>query len=266
MAYVTLGSNTFFPPKEVFPKAKEAALKALEIDPNLDEAHIVLAAELMWYEFDFSGAEKEFKTAIDLNPRNPDAHHWYAYSLVYSGQVEEAIKEMLLARDLDPLAPRKNADLGDIFFLARDYPRALEELKKSIELFPEHSGNYLRIVYVYLQMGKYKEAIESLLPFASQQDFVPRLAYAYALSGEKKKAQEILGKILRDRDQQYFSAVQIAEVYVALGDKKQAFDWLEKAFAEVDCYLCALKVLPQLDPIRSDPRFNELQKKIGLEK
>jgi len=178
MAYVTLGSNTFFPPKEVFPKAKEAALKALEIDPNLDEAHIVLAAELMWYEFDFSGAEKEFRTAIDLNARNPDTHHWHAWLLLYSGRMEEAIREMLLARDLDPLAPRKNADLGQIFYYARDYPRALEELKKSIELFPEHSGNYFRIANVYLRMGKYKEAIESLLPFARQQDFVPPLAYA----------------------------------------------------------------------------------------
>ena len=239
----------------------------MEIDPNLDEAHIVLAAELMWYEFDFSGAEKEFKTAIDLSPRNADTHHWHAWLLMYSGRMDEAIKEMLLARDLDPLAPRKNADLGEIFFFARDYPRAVAELKKSIELFPEHSGNYFRIAHVYLQMGKYKDAIESILPFVSRQDFIPTLAYAYALSGEKKKAQEILGNIIRDRGQQYFSAVEIAEVYVGLGDKKQAFYWLEKAFSESEAaMLDLLKVLPQLDPLRSDPRFTELLRKTGLEK
>ena len=265
-AYVTLGSNSFFPPKEVFPKAKEAALKALEIDPNLDEAHIVLGAVLNWYERDFSGSEREYRRAIVLNPSNADTHHWYAFLLIDLGRNEEAIKEILLARELDPLAPRKNADLGEIFFRARDYPRAVEELKKSIELFPEHSGNYLRIAHVYLQMGKYKDAIEAILPFARQQDFVATLAYAYALSGEKKKAQEILGNIIRDRDQQYFSCIEIAEVYVALGDKKQAFYWLGKALAEVDCSLCDLKVYPQLDPLRSDPRFTELLKKIGLEK
>jgi serine/threonine protein kinase/tetratricopeptide (TPR) repeat protein len=265
MAYVTLGTNLFSPSNEVFPRAKKAAQKALEIDPNLDEAHIVLAAELMWYEFDFPGAEKEFKTAIDLNPRNADAHHWHAFLSMYSGRKEEAIKEILLARDLDPFAPRKNTDLGQIFFLARDYPRAVEELKKSIELFPEHSSNYVRIAEVYLQMGEYKDAIESILPFAGQQDFVPTLAYAYALSGEKAKAQEILGNIIRDRNKQYYSAVQIATVYVALGDGNQAFYWLGKALAEVDIVLAALKVSPALDPLRSDPRFSELLRKAGFE-
>jgi tetratricopeptide (TPR) repeat protein len=156
--------------------------------------------------------------------------------------------------------------LGQIYFLARDYPRALEELKKSIELFPEHSSNYVRIAEVYLQMGKYKDAIESILPFAKKQDFVPTLAYVYAISGEISKAQEILGIIIRDRGQQYYSAVQIAAVYVALGDKNQAFYWLGKAVAEVDIILASLKVSPALDPLRSDPRFTELLRKVGFEK
>jgi tetratricopeptide (TPR) repeat protein len=133
-------------------------------------------------------------------------------------------------------------------------------------MFPEHQGNYWRIARVYLQIGKYKEAIESIVRFAKQQDFVPSLAYAYALSGEKEKAQEILDKVLRNLGQQYFPAVQVAEVYVAMGDKKQAFFWLEKAFAEVDFSLAYLRVLPELDPLRSDPRFIELLRKIGLEK
>jgi serine/threonine-protein kinase len=266
LAYVTLGSNGFFPSKEVFPKAKAAALKALEIDQDLDEAHVALGAVLHWYEFDFVGSEKEFRRAIDLNPGNGDAHHWYSWLLMNSGRSEEAIKEALLARDLDPFAPRKNADAAFMFYYTRDYPRAVEELKKSIEMFPEHQGNYWRIARVYLQIGKYKEAIESIVRFAKQQDFVPSLAYAYALSGEKEKAQEILDKVLRNLGQQYFPAVQVAEVYVAMGDKKQAFFWLEKAFAEVDFSLAYLRVLPELDPLRSDPRFIELLRKIGLEK
>lgn len=185
---------------------------------------------------------------------------------MYSGRTEEAIKEILLARDLDPFAPRKNTDVGQIFFLSGDYPRAVEELKKSIELFPEHSSNYVRIAEVYLQMGKYRDAIQSILPFAGQQDFVPTLAYAYALSGEKAKAQEILGNIIGNRGLKYFSAVQIARIYVGLGDKMQAFYWLGIALAEADIILAGLKVFPALDPLRSDPRFTELLRKVGLEK
>lgn len=266
MAYVTLGSNDFFPSIEVFPKAKAAALKALEIDPNLDEAHVALGAVLNWYERDFSGSEKEFRRAIELNPGNGDAHHWYAWLLLNLGRNKQAIKEMLLARDLDPLAPRKNADVGSIFYYARDYPRAVEELKKSIELFPEHTGNYIRIARVYCQTGNYKEAIESILPYAKQPEFGPMLAHAYAISGNKDKAQEILGNILKNLSQQYFSPSYIAEVYIALGDRKQAFFWLEKAFSEFGYNLGRLKVDPEFDPLRSDPRFTELLRKTGLEK
>jgi TolB-like protein/Tfp pilus assembly protein PilF len=266
MAYVTLGSNDFFPSKEVFPKAKAAALKALEIDPSLDEAHVVLGAVLNWYERDFSGSENEFRRVIELNPGNGDAHHWYAWLLLNLGRNKQAIKEMLLARDLDPLAPRKNADVGSIFYYARDYPRAVEELKKSIELFPEHTGNYIRIARVYCQTSQYKEAIESILPYAKQPEFGPILAYAYAISGNKDKAQEILGNILKNLSQQYFSPSYIAEVYIALGDRKQAFFWLEKAFSEFGYNLGRLKVDPEFDPLRSDPRFTELLRKTGLEK
>jgi len=266
MAYAALGSNDFFPSPEVFPRAKEAALKALEIDQDLDEAHVVLGEVLKWYERDFPGSEREFRRAIDLNPGNADAHHWYAALLMVQGRKKEAIKEVFLARDLDPLAPRKNADTGWFLFYLRDYPHAVDELIKSIELFPEHTGNYFRIARVYLQIGKYKEAIESILPYAKQPDFGPTLAYAYALSGNKAKAQEILGHILNNLGQQYYSPVQIAEIYVASGDKQQAFHWLEKALLESDYALTLLKVLPELDPLRSDPRFTELLKRAGLEK
>jgi tetratricopeptide (TPR) repeat protein len=115
-------------------------------------------------------------------------------------------------------------------------------------------------------MGKYKEAFESILHYAKQPELDPLLAYAYAISGNKDKAQEILGNILKNLDQQYFSPVSIAQIYVALGDRKQAFFWLEKAYSEFDYNLTILKVSPEFDPLRSDPRFTELLRKIGLEK
>ena len=266
LAYITLTTNEFARPKEVFPKAKEAAQKSLEIDPNLDEAHVAMGGELMWYERDFSGAEKEYVKAFDINPNNADAHHWYAWLLFYMDRSEEAIKQALLARNLGPLAPRINADTAFMFYYIRDYARAVEELKKSIEMFPEHEGNYWRIALVYLQIGKYREALESMVRFAGQQDFDPLLAYAYALSGEKDKAKEILSKILNNLGQQWYSHVRIAMIYTALEDKKQAFSWLEKALAENDMALPYLKVNPAFDPLRSDPRFIELLKRIGLEK
>jgi serine/threonine protein kinase/Tfp pilus assembly protein PilF len=266
LAYITLTTNEFARPKEVFPKAKEAAQKSLEIDPNLDEAHVAMGGELMWYERDFSGAAKEYAKAFDINPNNADAHHWYAWLLFFMDRSEEAIKEALLARDLGPLAPRINADTAFMFYYIRDYARAVEELKKSIAMFPEHEGNYWRIALVYLQIGKYREALESMARFAGQQDFDPLLAYAYALSGEKDKAKEILGKILNNLGQQWYSHVRIAMIYTALEDKKQAFSWLERALAESDMALPYLKVNPAFDPLRSDPRFTELLKRIGLEK
>jgi tetratricopeptide (TPR) repeat protein len=179
---------------------------------------------------------------------------------------EEAIKEALMARNLGPLAPRINADTAFMSYYIRDYARAVEELKKSIEMFPEHEGNYWRIALVYLQIGKYREALESMVRFAGQQDFDPLLAYAYALSGKKDRAKEILGKILNNLGQRWYSHVRIAMIYTALEDKKQAFSWLEKALAENDMALPYLKVNPAFDPLRSDPRFSELLKRIGLEK
>jgi TolB-like protein/Tfp pilus assembly protein PilF/tRNA A-37 threonylcarbamoyl transferase component Bud32 len=264
LAYDTLGSNDHARPREVFPKAKVAALKALVIDQELDEPHVALGGELMWYERDFSASEKEFKRAIEINPGNGDAHHWYAWLLMNTGRSEEAIREALLARDLDPFAPRISADTALMFYYARDYPRAVEELERSIEMFPEHLGNYWRIARVYLQMAKYKDAIESTIRIAEQPNYAPTVAYA--LSGEKDKAREILDKIFENLGKQWYSHVTIAEVYVALGDKEQAFSWLERAFAESDMGLPYLKILPELDPLRSDPRFTELLKRIGLEK
>jgi TolB-like protein/Tfp pilus assembly protein PilF len=266
MAYVALGANQHLPSSEAFPRAKEAVLKALEISQELDDAHVTLAGELFYFERDYSGSEREFKRAFELNPSNAEGHRFYAWLLMCTGRSEEAIKEMLLARDLDPLAPRNNADAGWIFYYARDYSRAVEELKRSIEIFPEHEGNYFRISRVYLQLGKYKEAIESIIHFSEQPYFMPTLAYAYALSGENDKGREMLNNILRNLDRQFFSPLEIAEVFVAMGDKKKAFIWLDKAFAEGDYAVNWLKILPEFDPLHSDPRFLGILRRMNFPK
>ena len=220
LAFVVLGTLEYFPSKEVFPKARENALKALAIDKDLDEAHVVLGAVLNWYERDFPGSDKEFKRAIEINPGNADAHHWYAFLLINLGRNEAAIEELLTARELDPLSPQKNADVGWGLFCTRDYVRAVVELKKSLEMFPEHAYNYRRIARVYFQLGKYGEAFESIQHIAGRPEAAPLLAYAYALSGRKDKAQEILDNISKDLGQQFFSPTTNSRSLCGLGRQR----------------------------------------------
>ncbi|MFB0565281.1 MAG: protein kinase [Candidatus Aminicenantaceae bacterium] len=268
--YYILGSNLLLPPSEAFPKAKEVALKALELDDSLAEAHASLAAILEYYERDFEKAEKEFELSLELKPGYATAHHWYALYLSYFGRHEEAIKEILRARELDPLSPRINANVGSIFYFARDYDRALEELKRSTELFPEHAANYSCAGRIYAQMGQYEEAINlykhycELTGETGQMD--PYLAYIYALSGLKGEAKKRLNNIIEYSKENFVSPIYIARVYAGLGEKDEAFIWLERGYSQNDARLVYLKVDPTFDPLRSDPRYTKLLRKIGLER
>jgi tetratricopeptide (TPR) repeat protein len=264
--YVVLADNGYIPASEGLPKAKAAALKALEIDDGLAEAHISLAAILE----DFAGAEREYQQGIALKPGYATAHQWYALDLSCLGRHEEAIVEILRARELDPLSPRINANVGELFYYARKYDRALEELKKSTELFPEHSDNYSASGGVYAQMGRYEDAISSyerVFELAGQSgDLSIGLAYVYALSGKRSEARKRLNNIIEYSKQNFVSPISIAAVYVGLGEKEEAFSWLEKGCSENDARLFYLKADPAFDALRSDPRFKALLKKVGLDK
>jgi TolB-like protein/Tfp pilus assembly protein PilF len=273
-AYNILGDNQHVPPSEAFPKAKAAALKALELDNSLAEAHTSLAFILDNYEHDFEKAEKEYQLSIELKPGYATAHHWYAWHLAYLGRHEEAIKEILRARELDPLSPRINANVGYILYFAREYERALEELKKSIELFPEHLANYAITGRVYAKMGRYGEAISSYEHLYEhlyellgvRGGLSTRLAYIYSLSGKRGEAQKKLSNIIEYSKQNFVPPISIARVYVGLGEKEEAFFWLEKGYSQNDARLIYLKIDPTFDPLRSDPRYTQLLRKIGLEK
>jgi len=269
-AYNILGDNQHIPPSEAFPKAKVAALKALELDNSLAEAHTSLAGILEGYEHDFEKAEKEYQLSIELKPGYATAHHWYAFHLAYLGRHEEAIKEILRARELDPLSPRINANVGYILYFAREYERALEELEKSTEFFPEHSANYFIAIEVYAQMGRYEDAISSynhLFEHLDQSvELSTWLAYIYSLSGKRGEAQKKLSNIIEYSKQNFVPPIIIARVYVGLGEEEEAFFWLEKGYSQNDAWLIYLKMDPTFDPLRSDPRYTELLRKIGLEK
>jgi len=268
-SYLVLGDNMQLPPNESFPAGKAAALKALEIDDSLAEAHVSVAA-LLEYEHNRSRAEKEYKKAIELNPGYALAYHWNAMFLSNEGRHDVAIKEILQARELDPLSPRINANVGLILFYARRYGQAIEELRKSAGLFPEHAANYGNMGLAYALSGQYKKAISAFnLALEIEEDSTEWLlwaAYCYALSGHRVESLSRLKTIIENSRKIYVSPTMIARVYVGLGDKEQALIWLNKAFPENDGQLNYLKVDPTFDPLRSDPRFTALLRRIGLEK
>lgn len=266
-SYRILGNNGFIPPGEAYPKAREFVLKTLEMDKRLAEAHAALAGIKSDYDWDWAGAEEEYKIALQLNPGYGFAHQEYAFLLSDLGRHEEAIKEIKTARDLDPLAPRITANVGNLLYFARKYDQALEELRKAIELYPEHGANYTYAAWVYTAQGRYEEALASCQRYKEITGEEPIItpAYVYAKWGKRIEAEKLLKKIIEESEKTYISSTFIARIYGALGDFDQAFSLLEKAYSERDSELPFLKVDPRLDPLRSDPRFKALLKRMNLD-
>jgi serine/threonine-protein kinase len=249
-----------------YPKASEFTLKTLEMDNGLAEAHATLGTIKRNHDWDWTGSEEEYKLAMQLNPGYGYAHQGYAFLLSNKGRHEEAIQEIKTARDLDPLAPRITANVVVILYLARKYDQALEELRKAIELYPEHVGNYYRAAEVYAALGRYEEAVASLQRYReiTGEEFMTLSAYVYAKWGKRKEAEKLLKKIREQSEKTYISPTNIALIYGVLGDFDQAFSLLEKAYSERNILLQYLKVHPRFDSLRSDPRFKALLKRMNL--
>ncbi len=267
-AYNRLSAWNAISPKEGFPKAKEAAIKALEIDDRLAEAHISLAMVKLFYEWDWAVAESEFRKALELNPDNSDAHYMYSLYLMRMGRFDEALVEMRRAHELDPLSLEQFAGIGEIFYYQRQYDQAIEQYKKILELEPNSGFAYWWLGNVYVQKGMFEDAVaayQKSIPLSGDSPDEPTgLAYAYALSGNKKAALQIIEELKQRSHKSYISPVLIAVVYIGLNEKEQAFEWLEKGFAERDSFLTSLKVEPIFDPLRSDSRYSELIRRIGF--
>jgi serine/threonine protein kinase/tetratricopeptide (TPR) repeat protein len=266
-SYMVLGNNSFIPPAEAYPKAREFALKALAMDNRLAAAHATLALIKIDYDWDWAGAEEEFKLALQIDPGYGFAHAGYAFLLSYLARHGEAIKEIKTARDLDPLSPRTVANVSYVVYNSRKYDQALKELKEAIELYPEHAQNYIYAARIYAALGRYEEAHASLQRYreitgAESQTY---LAYVYAKWGKREEAEKLLKEILERSERTYISLTYIAPIYGFLGDIDQAISLLEKAYLERDNRLCYLKIDPRYDPLRSDPRFKALLKKMNLD-
>jgi TolB-like protein/Flp pilus assembly protein TadD len=256
-------------PSESLPKAKAAALKAIQIDESLAEPHVSLGHVRYFYDRDWVSAEREFKRAIELNPTYPVAHHWYAIFLsTFPGRLPESFAEIRRALELDPTSLIINAWYGRILAVSGQLDQAVEQLKKTVELDPNFILAHYRLGQAYVEKGMYNEAIDEFkralnLP-GGRTTGLMGLAYAYALAGRKQEAQKALDELLELSKNQYVSSGQIAIIYIARGEKEKAFEFLEMANKDYDLNLMRMKVEQRFDPIRSDPRFEDLAKRIGL--
>jgi TolB-like protein/DNA-binding winged helix-turn-helix (wHTH) protein/Flp pilus assembly protein TadD len=253
-------------PKEAFPKAKAAAIKALELDSTLGEAHNSLAFVLDGFDWDFDSAGKEFQRAIELNPGYATAHHWYAWHLSLLGRFDEAIAEMKRAQNLDPLSLIINADLAELLVLAHRYDESIAQSRKTIEMDPNFALAHNQLAQAYLQKHMYDEAVAELKKAVQLSGDSPtciaNLARAYVASGKRGEAEKLLGDLKKRSNAAYSNAPEIAIVYVSLGDTGQAMNWLEKGYEER--FNPGVLLRPGFDPIRPDSRFQNLLHRIGL--
>jgi TolB-like protein/DNA-binding winged helix-turn-helix (wHTH) protein/Flp pilus assembly protein TadD len=253
-------------PKEALPKAKAAAIKALELDSALGEAHNSLAFCLDGFDWDFDSAGKEFRRAIDLNQGYATAHHWYAWHLTLLGRYDEAIAEMRKAENLDPLSLVINADLAELLALAHSYDESILQSRKTIEMDPNFGLAHNHLAQAYLQKRMNDEAVAELQKAVQLSGGSPtciaNLARAYVASGKRSEAERLLSDLKKRSNPNNSLASEIAMIYAALGDTDQAMSWLEKGYEER--FNPGVLLRPGFDPLRSDPRFQDLVRRVGL--
>jgi TolB-like protein/Tfp pilus assembly protein PilF len=267
-SYAMLPFYTDTRPSEAFPKAKAAATKALQIDETLAEAHASMAYVETYYDWDWAGAEKEFKHALELNPNYAAAHHAYSRFLASVGRLEEARAELKRAQDLDPLSLLVQANEGVISYFARQYDEAIRQLNKTLELDPKFPVPYWGLGMCYEQKKMLSEAIvqfQRVIELSGRgTNTISSLGHTYCLPGRNSEAQKILLELKDRSKKRYVSGYQIALVYLGLGQNDQAIKQLEHAFQERSTLLSYLKMDPRFGPLRSDPRFQDLIRRMGL--
>jgi TolB-like protein/DNA-binding winged helix-turn-helix (wHTH) protein/Tfp pilus assembly protein PilF len=268
-AYLVLDSWTLeaAPPIELAPKARAAVDKALQLDPTLAEARTVLAG-VKHGDWDWNGAGVEYRRAIELNPNYAHAHHWYSQFLCELGQFDEGVAEADRAHALDPLNMMLGIDVGMRLYWARRYREAIAPIQKTLELDPNFRVAHRFLGQVYEQNAMYQAAITELRRAADLSNNNPidlgALGHVYAVSGRRKQALQVLEELHRFSAKRYVSGYEFALIYAGLGEQDKALYWLYKAFQEHSTWMLHLKVDPRLDFLRSDPRFQELLRRVGL--
>jgi len=251
------------PFSESAPLIRAAVLKALQLDGSLAEGHTALGAIKFEYDWDWTGAEKDLQRALELNPNYADAHLEYSFLLSAVGRQSKAIEHIQRARELDPLSPATLSDVGRIYYRARQYEKAIEYYRKTIELDPTNVPVYGRLSNVYAVQGRYREAqaaLEQGSRITGARRNLEAFGYLYAVTGQTEKALDAILELKQHGAQAYYP---IALIYLGLGDKDQAMAWLEKAYQE-RVFMIFLKTEPRLDPLRDDPRFQALLRRMNF--
>jgi TolB-like protein/DNA-binding winged helix-turn-helix (wHTH) protein/Tfp pilus assembly protein PilF len=264
--YILLGPNDVLPAKEVYPLAKAAAMKALQLDDALAEAHASLGFVMLLYDWNPAQAEKEFRRAIELDPNYSTAHHWYAYDLAAMRRSDEAVAEIRRALELDPLSSIINTDVGQILLFARRTDEAIAQCQKTIRLDPQFNQVYWYLGLLYEQKGMFDQAFDAFLrstpgPSDSPQGTATRAAYR--VSGIKGYWRERLAMLERQSKKQYISPFTFAVSYARMGERDSALENLEKAFDERYPSMVFVQIEPVFDSLRSDPRFADLLHRIS---
>jgi eukaryotic-like serine/threonine-protein kinase len=267
-AYSDGDDDFFLSPHDSMPRASEAAKKALELDGTLSEAHLEMGKVHYWYDFDWNAAEKELRRAVELGPEYASAHAYYGWYLISVGRTQEGIEESKRALELDPLSIETDTIVGQNFYCARQYDLAIDTLRKTLDMDPNYWLARMFLGLSYEAKGDLPGALAELQRANETQTIIlwpsAELGHAYAVSGKKGKAEEILKQLKERSKQSYVPAYDFAEIYIGLGDKEQAFASLEKAYADRSMLLTLLKVDPELDSLHSDPRFKDLVRRVGL--
>jgi len=268
LAYYYMGmADWYMPVPEAMLKTKAAAVKAIQLDETLVEAHVWLATLHFVYEYDHPAAVREFKRALALNPNNALAHSKYGWYLVLTGRFNDGLTAAKKAQELDPLSTEINVYWSACLYYARRYDEAAEQLRQTIELSPNYWVSRLYLAKVYQQQGRLEEAlaeIQKSTQIDSASEIIAMLARAYALAGKRREALQVLDNMQAWPQERYVAPSEIVKVYLALGDKAQALVWLEKAYA-TRSFLNTLKVDAEFDPLREEPKFQAILKKLGLE-
>jgi TolB-like protein/Tfp pilus assembly protein PilF len=268
-AYAMLGFRGGFPSKDALSDAKKAALKAIELDDTLAEPHASLGFIAETYEWDWPAAERQYKQALELNPGYAQAHNWYGGYLTYTGRFQEGVAEATHARELDPLSlPLNNALAGRLLAAGR-YDEALRQVQTTLELDEHFAPAHQTLGWVYLHGGKQGDAIREFqnaleLAGTADTDIQLDLGFAYAVSGRPDEARRILANLQQLYQQGIVPAASLATLHGALGESNEAFVWLEKAYQERDPQLTYLKAGRRFEPLREDPRFGQLVRRVGF--
>jgi TolB-like protein/tRNA A-37 threonylcarbamoyl transferase component Bud32/Flp pilus assembly protein TadD len=254
------------PPQLAMPKAEEYTLKSLQLDESLPEAHSALAGIRFYYNWDWSAAEKEFTRPLELNPSGAETHRLYSLYLASVSGADQAVREIRRAQQLDPLSLNINTSAGWVFNYTRQYDQAIEQCRKALEIDPDYVSAHDCLGEGYLAKGMFEQAVPEFRRAASGGELVRTvgLARAYGIMGKKNEARKVLDELTKASKQSYFPPYLFGAIHVALGENEQGLVWLEEAYTHRDPYMVHLRRDASLDPLRSDPRFQDLLRRMSF--